>query len=91
MLSLEEARTISDRVAARELHEQEILHRHDDPKVTLRLEDYKVLVSENSQTYEFFYDHDNADVEFELWFGHPMHFTVHVNRRTGEVELIGGK
>jgi hypothetical protein len=90
-MSVTDARKVSDRVAVSELKRAEAQERHRDPMVSLPLADYRVSVSEEGTDFEVFYEHDNPNVPFEVWWGHPMHFAVFVDKASGKPTLVPGK
>ncbi len=89
-VALPEAITIADQVATEELRRAEVEGRSRDTNVVFRLSDYRVSVSEKPTAYRFFFQHNNPNVPFELWDGHPMHFTIYVDKKSGRTKIIGG-
>ena len=85
------ARQTADQIAAVELKRCETEHQKRDPRVSLPLKDYKVTFSEDDDNYHFFYEHNNINVDFELWEGHPMHFSIYISKKDGKTRLIGGE
>ena len=86
-----QARKLADPVAREEISRVEAEHRKDDPSVTLAWEDYEVTVAEKPEHFVVFYQYSNPDPGFELWAGHGMHFSVYVDRKTGETRMVGGE
>ena len=85
------ARQSADQAATAELKRYETEHRKRDPRVSLPLKDNKVTFSEDDDNYHFFYEHNNTNVDFELWEGHPMHFSIYISKKDGKTSLIGGE
>lgn len=88
------AREIADRMAAGEIRRVEQDHRRSNPDVVLRMEDYTVTAGTTEvpdPAFTFLYVYSREDPPFELWAGHGMHFSVRVNRETGEPLMMGGE
>jgi hypothetical protein len=85
------ARELADPVARAEISSVELEHRKNNPAVKLEWEDYEVTVTEKPEHFVVFYQYANPNPGFELWAGHGMHFSVYVDKQTGETRMVGGE
>ncbi len=90
------ARKLADPVAIADLARVEAHERKRDPAVRLRFEDYEVTVRElvragDREVHVVDYVHTNPDVDFELWTGHGMHFSVEVGKSDEKTRIIHGE